>query len=41
MKNYTVDVDKKWDYENGYYLTSDIGRIGKFLNHLDIYKKNY
>ncbi len=39
MKHYTVDTDKKWDYENGFYLTCETGRIGKFLNHLEIYKK--
>lgn len=39
MKNYSVDLLKKWDYENGFYLTCETGRIGKFLNHLEIYKK--
>jgi hypothetical protein len=39
MKNYSVDLDKKWDYENGFYLTCEHGRIGKFLNHLEIYQK--
>jgi hypothetical protein len=38
-KNYSVDPSKKWDYENGYYLTCETSRIGKFLNHLEIYKK--
>lgn len=37
--NYTVDLSKKWDYENGFYLTCETSRIGKFLNHLEIYKK--
>ena len=39
MNNYSVDISKKWDYENGFYLTCETGRIGKFLNHLEIYKK--
>ena len=39
MENYTVDLSKKWDYENGFYLTCETGRIGKLLNHLEIYKK--
>lgn len=39
MENYTVDVTQKWDYENGFYLTCETGRIGKLLNHLEIYKK--
>lgn len=39
MENYKVDLANKWDYENGFYLTCETGRIGKFLNHLEIYKK--
>ena len=39
MENYSIDISKKWDYENGFYLTCETGRIGKFLNHLEIYKK--
>ena len=39
MENYTVDISRKWDYENGFYLTSEVSRIGKLLNHLEIYKK--
>jgi hypothetical protein len=39
MKNYTVDVTKKWDYENGFYLTCETSRIGKILNHLEIYNQ--
>lgn len=39
MENYTIDVSKKWDYENGFYLTCETSRIGKLLNHLEIYKK--
>lgn len=39
MKNYTIDQAKKWDYENGFYLTCETSRIGKFLSHLEIYKK--
>lgn len=39
MQNYQVHLSNKWDYENGFYLTCETSRIGKFLNHLDIYKK--
>jgi hypothetical protein len=39
MNNYTIDKSKKWDYENGFYLTCDTGRLGKFINHLELYKK--
>ena len=31
--------DKKWDYENGFYLTSDTSRLGKILAHYELYKK--
>lgn len=39
MNNYTVDTTKKWDYENGFYLTCETSRIGKLLNHLEIYNQ--
>ena len=39
MKNYTIDVSKKWDFENGFYLTCETSRIAKFLNQLSIYEK--
>src|SRR5688572_15976938 len=39
MQNYTVDMSKKWDYENGFYLTCETSRMGKFINHLEIYKQ--
>lgn len=39
MDNYSVDLTKKWDYENGFYLTCETSRIGKLLNHLEIYNK--
>jgi hypothetical protein len=39
MNNYTIDPAKKWDYENGFYLTCETNRIGKFINQLEIYKQ--
>ncbi|HHT9135730.1 MAG TPA: TylF/MycF/NovP-related O-methyltransferase [Candidatus Wunengus sp. YC60] len=33
------DFTKYFEYENGFYLTSDISRIGKLLAHYEIYKK--
>jgi hypothetical protein len=33
------DIAKKWDYENGFYLTSDITRMSKILAHYELYKK--
>jgi len=32
------NVDKQWDYENGFYLTSHITRISKMLAHYELYK---
>ena len=39
MDTYKVDIKHKWDYENGFYLTSDHTRIGKWMNHLKIYEQ--
>ena len=39
MENFKVDTAKKWEYENGFYLTCEKNRIGKFLNQLDLYKE--
>lgn len=33
------DFAKKFEYENAFYLTSDVSRIGKLLAHYEIYKK--
>lgn len=33
------DINKAWDYENGYYLTSPISRIAKLCAHYDLYKR--
>jgi hypothetical protein len=32
------DQDRQWDYENGFYLTSHINRLGKLLAHYELYK---
>lgn len=32
------EVNRKWDYENGFYLTSDLTRIPKMLAHYELYK---
>lgn len=39
MKNFTADLTKKWEHENNFYLTCETSRIGKLMNHLEIYKK--
>jgi hypothetical protein len=38
-ENYRIDIDKKWEYENGFYLTCETGRIGKFISHLELYRR--
>lgn len=32
------DTDQAIHYENGYYLTSDVSRLGKALGHYELYK---
>jgi hypothetical protein len=32
------DFSKQWEYENGFYLTSDNARLGKILAHYELYK---
>ena len=33
------DESKAFDYENGFYLTSSVSRIGNILSHYELYKK--
>ncbi len=33
------DTDKSFDYENGFYLTSKLDRMGKLIAHYELYKK--
>lgn len=33
------DERKKFDYENGFMLTSDVYRMGNFIAHYELYKK--
>ncbi len=33
------DKSSTWNYENGFYLTSAIARLGKTLNQYELYKK--
>lgn len=33
------DYTKSYEYENGFYLTTSISRIGKLLTHYELYKK--
>ncbi len=39
MEIFGFDPDKAFDYENGFYLTSDVRRIAKLLAHYEIYRK--
>jgi Macrocin-O-methyltransferase (TylF) len=32
------DTSKRWEYENGFYLTCDITRISKILAHYELFK---
>jgi len=36
---FDVEVEKMFDYENGFYLTSPVGRFSKFVTHLELLKK--
>ena len=40
QKTYTIDQTKKWDYENGFYLTCEPGRISKMLSHFEVSKRS-
>ncbi len=33
------DETKAFDYENGFYLTSRVSRMGNILAHYELYKK--
>jgi len=37
-KIFSFEVDKQWDYENGFYLTSHLTRLSKMLAHYELYK---
>lgn len=37
---FNVDLEKKYEYENGYYLTSTVDRISKFATHLELFKRS-
>lgn len=39
LKYSKENISRKWDYENGFYLTSDISRLGKQIAHYELYKK--
>lgn len=32
------DIEREWDYENGFYLTSHVTRLPKMLAHFELYK---
>ncbi len=32
------DIEKRWDYENGFYLTSEPARIGKAIAQYELYR---
>ncbi len=39
MQIFGFDTDKAFDYENGFYLTSDQRRLQKMVAHYELYKK--
>ena len=40
MKTYLPNPDiSPWDFENGFYLTSENNRLSSFICHLELYKK--
>lgn len=39
MNIYKYSTNDSYDYENGWYLTSDVRRMGKILAHYELYKK--
>jgi hypothetical protein len=38
MKLFEFEIDKQWDYENGFYMTSHLTRLSKMLAHYELYK---
>jgi hypothetical protein len=32
------EVDRQWEYENGFHLTSHVTRLGKLVAHYELYK---
>lgn len=32
-------AEKSWEYENGFYLTCQPNRLGKFLAHYELFKE--
>jgi len=35
----SFDIEKMFEYENGYYATATEARFGKFIAHYELYKK--
>lgn len=38
VNNSGFELNKQWEYENGYYLTTHSSRIGKLLAHYELFK---
>lgn len=39
MTIFEFETSKAFDYENGFYLTSDPKRLQKIVSHYELYKK--
>jgi hypothetical protein len=35
---FDFDLDKSYEYENGFYLTSKVDRVAKLISHYELYK---
>ncbi|WP_222611345.1 class I SAM-dependent methyltransferase [Winogradskyella echinorum] len=36
---YLYDIEKRFEYENGFYATADPSRFSKFISHLEFFKR--
>ncbi len=39
MREAIYDLDKRFEYENGFYATADPSRFSKFITHLEFFKQ--
>ena len=37
-KLFDFPIDERWNYENGFYITSEPARIGKIIAQYELYK---
>lgn len=39
MEHFDIDLQRKWEYENGFYLSCENGRLDQLLNQLKFQSK--